>query len=273
VCPHCGGDIRITARGGKRLGYYRCRDCDSGFTVRTWTIFERSHVPLHKWIFAIYLVVTSRKGISSMQLSKEIGVTQKPAWFMLGRLREACGDDTGMLRGIIEVEEVYIGGQEKNKHASKKTHPGGGPKGKQAVLGMRGRGGKSIAMPFAATDKPTLHAAIHRHVEPDSKVYTDEHGSYTGLRGYEHHHVKHSAGEYVGANDIHINAAESMWALLKRGLFGVWHKASRKHLHRYINEATFRLNEANCEVHTTDRLSAFTDKAFRHRLTYRRLIA
>ena len=99
---------------------------------------------------------------------------------------------------------------------------------------------------------------------------TDEHGSYSGLKGYQHHHVYHSAGQYVGANDIHINAAESMWAMLKRGLYGVWHKASRKHLHRYVNEATFRLNEGNCKVHTLDRLAAFTDKAFRHRLTYTR---
>ena len=221
VCPHCGGGTRITARKGKRLGYYRCRDCDNEFTVRTGTIFERSHVPLHKWIYAMYLVVTARKGISSLQLSKEIGVTQKTAWFMLGRLREACGDDTGMLRGIVEVDEVYIGGRERNRHAKKRLDIGGGTGGKQAVLGMRQRGGKLIAMPVDATDKATLHAEIHRHVEPGSKVYTNEYASHGELSAaYDHQHVKHSAGEYVGANDIHINSAESMWAMLKRGLYG-----------------------------------------------------
>ena len=125
-CPHCKGD-KITARGGKRVGYYRCRGCGEEFTVRTATIFERSHVPLHKWIYAMYLIVTARKGISSLQLSKEIGVTQKTAWFMLGRLREACGDDFGKLRGIVEVDETYFGGREKNKYADKMLRAGHGP--------------------------------------------------------------------------------------------------------------------------------------------------
>ena len=136
-CPDCSGD-RITARPA-RVGFYHCAACNFDFTVRTNTIFERSKVPLHKWLYSMYLLMTARKGISSMQLAKEIGVTQKTAWFILGRLREACSapDNIDKLRGIIEIDETFVGGKEKNKHEHKKLKAGRGSVGKTAVLGMR----------------------------------------------------------------------------------------------------------------------------------------
>ena len=251
-CPTCGKD-RVTARKGKRLGYYRCRDCEDEFTVRTGTIFERSHVPLHKWLYAIYLLVAARKGISSMQLSKQLSVTQATAWFMLGRLREAWGGDMGKLAGIVEVDEAYIGGKEKNEHPGKKLNAGRGTVGKQPVLGLRERGtGKSVAMPIEGTNNAALRAQIEKHLEPGSLIHTDEHSSYDNLPGYTRSHVKHGAGEYVGANDIHVNSAGSIWALLNRSVYGTWRHVSVKHLARISHQAACRRQKA-LGFHEVDR--------------------
>ena len=247
ACPHCGGFERITARQGKRRGYYRCRDCKEEFTVRTASIFERSHVPLHKWIYAIYLLVKVRKSISSMQLSKELSVTQATAWFILGRLREACGGDFGQLRGVVDIDETFISGKDDKKHTDKKLNAGRGTVDKQTVLGVRERDGRFIAMPVEGHAVEALHRKIPKHVDARSTVCIDERTGYGGIENaYDHGTVNYVAVEYIahiGANAIHVNSAESMWAVLKRGLYGTWHKASVKHLHRYVNQATFRLSE------------------------------
>ncbi len=274
VCPECKTSDRITVR---KAGFYRCNACgDFDFTVRTGTIFERSHIPLHKWVYAMYLLVTARKGISSMQLAKEIGVTQKSAWFMLSRLREACGSDSDIdkLRGTVEVDEAFFGGKERNKHESKKLHAGRGPVGKVAVLGMRERGGRTRAKVIELRTLDAIHGEIHAAVEPGSQLYTDDHMVFNDLDGlfYKHETVNHSAGEYARGL-ASTNSIESVWAVLKRGLHGVYHHASPKHLFRYVDEFTFRLNEGNVERHTLARLGSFVDRVRGKRLTYARLTA
>jgi transposase-like protein len=221
----------------------------------------------------MYLLVTSRKGISSMQLAKEIGITQKSAWFMLGRLREACAGELEKLQGIVEVDEAFFGGKEANKHESKKLNAGRGAVGKTAVVGLRERGGRVIAHPVANTDKEALQGAIVEHVEVGSWLMTDEASGYSGIGGlfFDHETVAHSAGEYA-RGPINTNSIESVWAVMKRGIHGVYHQVSPKHLHRYVDEFTFRLNEGDVKRHTLDRLDSFVDAVDGKRLTYARLI-
>ena len=270
VCPYCKEAERIHNRKG---GYYRCNACREDFTVRTGTVMERSHIPLQKWLYAMYMLVTSRKGVSSVELHTKLAITQKSAWFMLHRLREACRDKDGPLSGIVEIDETYVGGKQRNKHADKKVE-GRGAVGKAPVLGMRQRGGKVIAMPIKMTDKGTIQDIIFKHVAEDTTIYTDEHGSYDGLdeEGYEHDTVNHSEGEYVDGN-VHTNSIEAVWAVFKRGLKGIYHHVSVKHLGRYVDEYAFRLNEGACDNHTMNRIAAMLLGAVEKRLTFEDLTA
>lgn len=253
ICQACKSGKRITAR---KNGYYRCNACNVDFTVRTGTIFERSHVPLHKWVYAMYLLVTSRKGISSMQLAKEIGITQKSAWFVLQRLREACGSDASKLKGIVEVDEMYVGGKEINKHMHERLEfSGGGAMNKTPIIGLRERNGRSRALPLLnGTGGLAVRKAVRENVEAGSTVHTDEYRAYKQLKqDYTHETVNHAQDEYSRN--------------------GVYHKASKKHLARYANEFTWRLNEGNVRRHTLDRLDSFIMAVAGKHLTYERLIA
>lgn len=272
-CPDCKGE-RISRC--KRPGFHHCNACNFDFTVCSGTIFERSKVPLNKWVYAMYLLVTSRKGISSLQLAKEIGVTQKTAWFMLGRLREACStpENIDKLRGVIEIDECFVGGLEGNKHEAKKLHAGRGSVGKTAVLGMRERGGRTRAKVITDRTLDAIHGEIHGTVEVGSQLYTDDGLVFNDLDGlfYRHETVNHSAGEYA-RGPASTNSIESVWAVLKRGLHGVYHHASAKHLARYVDEFAWRLNEGNVKRHSLERLASFVDAIAGKRLTYKELTA
>ena len=263
VCPLCGS-VHVTGRKGDREGYYWCNDCKKEFTVRTNTIMERSHIPLNKWIWTIYKFVTERQGVSALEISKEVGVSQHAAWYLLQRIRMAAGNGDKLLNGIVEADETYIGGKERNKHSKKKSHAGRGAAGKTAVFGLVERNGRVVARVVDNTKADTLFNWFEKYVEKSATVYTDEFTSYDNLHniGYEHDNVNHSAGNYVKDGNIHTNTIESVWSVLKRSIVGTYHSVSVKHLQKYVDETTFRLNEGRCDVKTVDRMEALIAKTF-----------
>ena len=273
-CPRCGGTETSVASKTSGLPYY-CPACKRAFSVRIGTALERSKVPLRKWVFAIYLEMTSLKGVSSMKLHRDIGVTQKTAWFMLHRIREAwAAERASVFSGPVEADETYVGGKRKNmSNAKRKAMKGTGPAaGKAVVVGAKDRETKRVsALVIEHTDAPTLQGFVREHAEPGATVFTDESKSYGGLgRDFDHEAVNHSTGEYVRGM-AHTNGIESFWAMLKRAHKGVYHQISPKHLQRYVSEFAGRHNVRDKD--TIDQMGAVVTGMVGKRLMYRDLIA
>ena len=230
------------------------------------SILEESRLPLRKWAIAIYLETTNLKGVSSMKLHRDIRVSQKTAWFMLHRIREAWKQELGdRFEGPVEIDETFVGGKARNMHAHKRKQviKGRGAVGKTAVVGAKDRERRR-----RQERRPAYPPRLRRDVEPGAKVYTDDHGGYAGLPNHET--VRHSVKEYVDGM-AHTNGIESFWSMLKRGHKGVYHKMSAKHLHRYVNEFAGRHNQR--ESDTIDQMAAVARGLGGKRLQYKDLTA
>ena len=268
TCPKCGnGKVYETTRG------YKCanKECYKKFSVTVGTIFEDSKIKLNLWFAAVYIATAHKKGISSLQLSRDLGVTQKTAWFMLHRIREMLSVKTPvLLTGTTQADETFIGGKNKNRHADKKVEESQGRsvKDKTPVFGMVCNGQVTTTV-VTDTKAKTLKPLIYSMVEKGSIVVTDEWKAYNGLgKDFQHEILNHNAEQYVTDNGFHTNSIEGFWSLLKRGIFGIYHQVSPKHLDRYCDEFSYRYNTRL--IADTDRFSASLTQT-QGRLTYKRL--
>ena len=254
-CPHCGA-TRIMHFADKKT--FKCSDCRQRFSIKVGTIFQDTKLPLRKWFMAIWLITNHSKGIASTTLAKDLKITQKSAWFVLHRLRHAARMPSfnAPLENTVEADTTFVGGKEKNKHASKKTPGSQGGANKAVVIGVIQREGELRTEHVSDAKAKTLQDMVAKNVAKGAAMLTDEDRSFFGLgKNYLHLAVNHSAGEYVRLGGfVHTNSIEAVWALLKRQIYGIHHWVSDKHLKRYLAEMTWRYNRRDRGV--TDRMNA-----------------
>ena len=268
-CPHCGS-LAVRKMGGKtQAGMFLCNDCRDKFTVRTGTVMERSHVPLHKWLLAMHLLSASKKGMSAKQIERMLGVTYRTAWFLCHRIREAMDGaaPTGPLGGpdgVVEADETYVGGKAKNR-ATRKPAP------KKAVVALVERDGRARSFHVANVNAKTLRPLLVTNIDRSSALMTDESPVYTGIgREFAYHgKVNHSASQYVTTGGWkHSNTAENFFSIFKRGVIGTYHHMSEAHLGRYCAEFDLRYNTR--ELNDGERAALILKGGEGRRLTYRR---
>ncbi len=277
-CPYCGQTDTVKPLGGKSMGpgWYHCKDCRRKFTAQVGTIYERSHIPMTKWLLATHLMCASKKGISSHQLHRMLGLPYKTAWFMAHRIREGMRVlNPGPLGGegkVVEADETYIGGKEKNKHARKRKHIGRGGINKEIAFALVERDGRVHSQHVPSVNTKTLRPILVAQIDNKSTLVTDDAGQYRHMhRNFARHEtVNHGIEEYV-RGDAHTNTVESYFAILKRGITGTYHHASQQHLKRYLAEFDFRYNErAKLDVNDADRAKRAVRGVVGKRVTYQR---
>lgn len=249
TCPHCGSQHSyILTTKGRAEGLYKCKDCQKRYTVTVGTMFHGSHIPLRKWFIAIYIFSMHKKGISSHQLASDLGITQKSAWYMLGRIRYAFkGNTLEMKEGaVVEMDATYVGGKLKNKHSWERKEItdklGRGATNKTAVLGVLERDGNVHTAVVKSENAEDIMPVVSSTVYPDNTIVTDAHTGYSSLdKACTHVVVNHQKGEYI-KGQFHTNNIEGFWSQMKRGIYGIYHHVSPKHLHRYAAEFSYRYN-------------------------------
>jgi transposase-like protein len=264
TCPICEGTA-VSYLSTRRL--WKCKACKKQFSVKVGTVMEDSPIGLDKWLCAIWLIANAKNGISSCEIHRALGVTQKSAWFLLHRIRLAMQNGTfEKFTGQVEVDETYIGGLARNMHRDKRGKLGGtGGSGKVAVMGLLERNGKVRAKVLGDTKQHTLQGEVREHVESGAELFTDAHRSYFGLKADYIHQVIDHAEKYVDGQ-IHTNGIENFWSLLKRGIKGTYVSVEPFHLFRYLDEQTFRFNTRKGK--DADRFIQTVKQVAGKRLTY-----